>query len=248
MRGVYSEVNTYIDYKKIRAVFFDFGGTLYELNDEIIDIWISVLSASGIVFNLEHFFKGLMKARTFLDKYMIKKRFNRDDFMLSENEWIYYNSIILESLCPDINIIIDLSYKISETIAKVKHKYKIIDRVKESLYFLRIKYYLGLISNISYDIRDYLIKDGIISLFDVIGLSYELGMWKPDVEIFKICCSKVGLLPSEILYVGDSIYCDLMGSKQAGMIPIFINYHNVQQDVTFSINNISDLIPLLTGD
>ena len=49
-------------------------------------------------------------------------------------------------------------------------------------------------------------------------LSSELAKtYKPDPQIFNLFCKKATLRPHEVLYVGDSLYDDIHGAKNAGM-------------------------------
>jgi putative hydrolase of the HAD superfamily len=58
---------------------------------------------------------------------------------------------------------------------------------------------------------------GIRSLCDVCIGSEESGALKPSKYPFGILAQKLGLEPSQILYVGNSIKYDVKGAKNAGM-------------------------------
>ncbi len=47
--------------------------------------------------------------------------------------------------------------------------------------------------------------------------SEEAGREKPAPEIFELCLKKLGLLPEEVLFVGDSLEKDVEGPRAAGM-------------------------------
>jgi putative hydrolase of the HAD superfamily len=58
---------------------------------------------------------------------------------------------------------------------------------------------------------------GFGGLFDVVFSTEEFGALKPDPEPFKKLASAMGLLPREILYVGNNPRYDIIGAKKAGM-------------------------------
>lgn len=58
---------------------------------------------------------------------------------------------------------------------------------------------------------------------DVIVVSEEAGVAKPDPAIFRIALAELGTEPAATVYVGDSIENDLWGAAAAGMPFIWIN-------------------------
>jgi putative hydrolase of the HAD superfamily len=53
--------------------------------------------------------------------------------------------------------------------------------------------------------------------FDVALLSYEVGIMKPDPEIFKLALKKLKLAPDECIYVGDGGSHELEAATACGM-------------------------------
>lgn len=56
----------------------------------------------------------------------------------------------------------------------------------------------------------------IYELFDAVYLSHEIGMRKPDREIFEFVCEKHGLNPETTLFIDDSIQ-HIEGARNAGL-------------------------------
>lgn len=75
---------------------------------------------------------------------------------------------------------------------------------------------VGLLSNIAIDIRARLTQLGLLQHLDVVVLSFEEGMVKPDPRIFILAAERLGLEPRECLYVGDDPRSDA-GAVAAGM-------------------------------
>ncbi|MEU5694694.1 HAD family hydrolase [Actinosynnema sp. NPDC020468] len=66
----------------------------------------------------------------------------------------------------------------------------------------------AVVSNIGWDIRRVFDRHGVRHLVDEYVLSYEEGVVKPDPKIFRIACERLGVHPSEALMVGDSEEAD----------------------------------------
>ncbi len=50
--------------------------------------------------------------------------------------------------------------------------------------------------------------------------SEEAGREKPAPEIFALCLKKLGILPHEVCFIGDSLTKDVEGARAAGMMAI----------------------------
>ena len=75
---------------------------------------------------------------------------------------------------------------------------------------------LALLSNVGPDPRATLARLGLAGRFDAEVLSLEVGVVKPDPEIFRIAAERLGLAPDEILMVGDTVEDD-GGAAQVGV-------------------------------
>ena len=83
---------------------------------------------------------------------------------------------------------------------------------------------IGLITNgDSRQQRQKIASLGIGEFLDVICISSELGLSKPDPAIFRFACDKLGVSPAESYFVGDRIDLDVKGSFSAGMKPVWVN-------------------------
>ena len=79
---------------------------------------------------------------------------------------------------------------------------------------------IGLITNCYFEERD-IIKNSVLSrYFDVMCMSCELGMKKPDTAIFERCLKDLGLEAQECLYVGDGGSRELETAQAVGMHPL----------------------------
>lgn len=86
--------------------------------------------------------------------------------------------------------------------------------------------------------------------FAAIIVSGDLGIHKPDLEIFRAMERALDARPREIVYVGDSLYDDMMGAKRAGWWAIWFNTGHRQPDPEnskpdFEITQLDELPDLL---
>ena len=92
-------------------------------------------------------------------------------------------------------------------------------RVKEMLEGLKgLGLKLGVISNTAalYQVFDTLEEYGIRDYFADVTLSSVTGFRKPCGDIFTVSLRQMRSMPSECVYVGDTVSRDVIGSKRAG--------------------------------
>lgn len=82
-----------------------------------------------------------------------------------------------------------------------------------------------LLSNIALDPRPRLDEIGLLEKFDEVVLSYEVGVVKPDPEIFRLAADKLGLAPEECLMIGDTPGID-DGGVHIGMTCVIVPVGN----------------------
>lgn len=85
---------------------------------------------------------------------------------------------------------------------------------------------------------------------DFIGSSEEWGVEKPSLEFFARIVQTAGVLSAEIAYVGDRVDNDVLPSKAAGMVSVFLprgpwgQIHSLKPDATqadIRINSLAEL-------
>ena len=89
---------------------------------------------------------------------------------------------------------------------------------------------VGLITNGRHDLQySKLEHTGMAYIFDEVVISGDVGVEKPDREIFEIACEKLGVAPDEVVYVGDNRRNDVDGAKGAGMKAVWLKSTNPGQ-------------------
>jgi putative hydrolase of the HAD superfamily len=91
---------------------------------------------------------------------------------------------------------------------------------------------------------------GLTDYFHPIIVSGDYGYRKPDPRLFQKALEGMGVTAAETLYLGNDMYRDIYGAKQAGMQTLLFNspqgdktYPDTSPD--FTITDYRELLPLL---
>jgi putative hydrolase of the HAD superfamily len=88
-----------------------------------------------------------------------------------------------------------------------------------------------------YPVEDKLRKLGLQNQIGVVVCSGDADVmsFKPAARGFKVAAEKMGLAPSQIVYIGDREDVDAIGAQNAGMIPIIIT-KNKKRNKSLKLN------------
>lgn len=106
-------------------------------------------------------------------------------------------------------------------------RYRGLELFDDALHVVRIvseSARVGLITNGPSQIqRDKIARLAIGDLFELILVSEEEGVWKPDPLIFRRALDRFGIDADDAMYVGDSAEHDVAGARAAGITSVWIN-------------------------
>jgi putative hydrolase of the HAD superfamily len=86
---------------------------------------------------------------------------------------------------------------------------------------------LVVVSNSNGTLRAKLERLGLLSAFDLVVDSFELGVEKPDPVIFALALEKLGAQARTTLHVGDFFHIDVVGARAAGLHAWLIDTANL---------------------
>jgi len=118
----------------------------------------------------------------------------------------------------------------------------------EVLDYLKSKNYkLGIITNGSvYSQNTKIDKVKIREYFDTILVSDEMGIKKPDKEIFDIALDRLGFRAESCLFVGDNPELDVIGARAAGLNAVWLEgFMEWKEASEVPINKINQLLDLI---
>jgi putative hydrolase of the HAD superfamily len=76
---------------------------------------------------------------------------------------------------------------------------------------------LAVVSNSNGTVRTKLERMGLLSDFDLVMDSFELGIEKPDPAIFAVTLDRLGVSAAAAVHVGDFFHIDVVGARAAGL-------------------------------
>lgn len=224
--------------EKIKAVIFDWDGTLVYTNKDIV----SKQTAKKILEilkkkNLDVSFDELLKN--------LKEVFHEHESRLEydrNKRWKAIGKLYgVEMNDKEYNELTVFYWNC------FKENTRFFPDTKEILEYLKPKYKLGLLTDFdgTKGIKIGRINvDGMLSYFDAIVISGEDSKEvKPHVKPFKLICKKLDSKPEECIMIGDRIESDITGARNAGMKHIFVgdtqNYIN--KNVNIIIKDLKEI-------
>jgi REG-2-like HAD superfamily hydrolase len=82
---------------------------------------------------------------------------------------------------------------------------------------------------------------GLDRFFPVIAVSAIEETGKPDPEIFRRACARLGVEPAEAIHVGDSVTEDLFGARAAGLSGLLLDRQDRHPEIADRIATLGEL-------
>ena len=228
--------------KVIKAVFFDIYGTIADFFPPKEEIQINVAEKFNITLDKDKILDAYKLANNFLVKqnsiFPIRKM--NDEQKL--NFFSEYEKIIIDN--SGSNVDVGLAKNIWVEITKQKYDLKIFPDLIQCINVLRdMGLILGLSSNINMSGKKIAEKLGVSSYFNYVFTSEDLGYEKPNKMIFEKSLDIAKLTPSEVVFIGDQVESDILGAKNANILPILLDRHNNYENYS-EVLKINDLFQL----
>ena len=125
---------------------------------------------------------------------------------------------------------------------------RLVPGTMELLEYLKPNYRLHLITNGFQEIQHTkLAGSGMEAYFETLTVSEEVGVKKPNPEIFRHALRKAGATAEESLMVGDEMAVDIDGARAAGMDTVFFNPSGIPTDGerTYEVRTLLEIKNLL---
>ncbi len=112
-----------------------------------------------------------------------------------------------------------------EALSRIPTKNKLMPGAVELLEYLRPKYRLFILSNGFKELQSHKMRTaGISNYFDALILSEDIGVNKPNRELYDYALKKTGSTLNESIMIGDMFDTDIIGAANAGMNQIYYNH------------------------
>jgi len=222
---------------RIKAVFFDFGGTLvdtpplYDYEISLLQLHRSLLK-NGISVSYEDYKKAHIEIR---DKIYSRNSVREVLFGLRVSEAL---SRFGYSLKLTDKIITEATEAFMEPWIQARTMEKHVPLVLRTLIK---KFKLGVVSNFGHSptVRKTLERFDLARFFDAIVVSADVGWRKPSPKIFQKALQALRVSASESVFVGDELDHDIEGAQNVGMRTVLLKKpstmetkHKVEPDAT----------------
>lgn len=235
----------------IKGLLFDLNGTLIDIltNEEdfrTYQVTANFLDYYGIQITPEH-----LKEKYFAINRRQRKEKN-EKFPEFDVVKIFYE-IIDSHIKKENQPTEEMKYSLAETSSKVfraaaRHKLSLYDGVWDLLQIFKEKYQMAALSDGQKIWAERELKScALDELLSFVLVSSDFGYRKPDLRLFETAVKKMGLAPEEILFVGNDMYRDVYGAKNANLKCVFFKsnqgdqqFHGAEAD--YIIYNFRELV------
>ena len=132
-----------------------------------------------------------------------------------------FERLVTEHLAPDGELAAQL---LAAYLAAVPSHLTLYPDAEPLLELLGARYPLGLVSNGPSELqRPKIEKFSLERHFEVVVVSGELGVRKPDPAIFAIALEALGVSPQRAVFIGDNPTDDIAGACASGLSAIWVN-------------------------
>jgi HAD superfamily hydrolase (TIGR01509 family) len=219
-----------------KFIFLDAGDVLFERNTKDGDN-----IAKELGFDPENYDEIVMKVVSLQPKEEVEE-FNHIKTL--DDEYRIINRFH-QRMCDYLGISYtdELITKLSEY--RIKADFRLKDGVLEGVERLSKNYKLGVLSNALPSRRHFELKLGNLDrFFEIVVLSWEEGIQKPDPRLYQLAIERSGFEPTEILFTDNKVKY-LEGAREAGINNLVLLKAKEQSDDFPMVNNLVELAELL---
>jgi putative hydrolase of the HAD superfamily len=222
---------------KIKAVILDFGGTLSEgdLDWDPYHLALQgILTRRGYPVEMGDLKKAIRGALQELAK--VRDRGRERTF-----EEVYMDFLGNLGVPADEELLEEL-----HTAFRTHYRTEYLHCAEDVLRELSSKYKVALLSNTMSDHPRVLLQQSHYDkYFTYILCSRDVGVRKPNPEVFRIVLDRLGVKPEEAVHVGDRVDADMYGARDAGITGVWIKTPDQPPWSGYAIGSICELPALL---
>ncbi len=203
---------------RLHVIFFNAGGTILQLKGTTLPILYSqfISQKEKKQVSPEEVYQAFRKANSWV---LSRKRpgalFTDLDQRKYQNVFYGQLGITRRKQINRIEKLIAENLELEFSLEKNTHRL---------LRYLKPKYKLGIISNWDDSLIEILENIGVLDYFDSITLSGEVGVSKPDLEIFRSALADFPTIkPKETAYIGDEYQNDIIPAQILKMFTILFD-------------------------
>jgi FMN phosphatase YigB (HAD superfamily) len=104
---------------------------------------------------------------------------------------------------------------------------------------------IALISNAATIHKEPFYNFGLDQYFDYTCFSCDVGLWKPDKEIYQLTLDKIGLKPEEVIMTGDHFYKDGEAPRTLGIQGLHLDRFEERPRTPHRIESLYELTEII---
>lgn len=199
-----------IDWRRIRAVTFDVGGTLIEPWPSVGHVYAEVAAKHGL-----RDVDPAALTRAFASVWRARNHFN-----YSQSDWF---EVVRRTFGEVAGRLPDVFFPAVYQRFAEPDAWRVFDDVRPLLPALaRRGLRLGVISNWDERLSPLLRALRLHEHFETVVVSCDVGRTKPALEIFEEALCRLRLSAGQVLHVGDALREDVEGARAAGLAALQI--------------------------
>ena len=167
-------------------------------------------------------------------------------------EWLHLQRFLkpIEGLPVTDDGLRDLAHEMGAEFLRLTNKYFcLLSDAEKVVKYLASKYPLTIISNGFKEVQYYKFEhSGLAPYFTHRLISEEVGINKPQPEIFRIALQRNGITADQAVMIGDSYSSDIAGAKAAGIDQVWIRGDGLPvtgETATYIVPGITDIMKIL---
>ncbi len=201
-------------------IFFDAGGTLFEVRGGVGKIYGEIAARYGVAIQsetIDKLFQTAFKAKTSMGLPAVAGD------SASERQWWFdlvkqvFAGRMPESVFPGYFEELYEYFRSADAWLLYPDVLPTLERLRS------MGFRMGLISNFDSRLREIVANLGIAPFIEQITTAWSAKAAKPDPKIFLKAAAEMGIDPSRATHVGDSVQEDIEGAQSAGMNAILID-------------------------
>jgi len=194
----------------LRAIFFDYGGTLDSQGAAWKEHFWPIYEKHGVNVDYQRFVRAFYRS----DDSLIEE--GRPDLTLSDIVHEQVRRVLIHLDLQDAGLVEKIAGDfLRSSTDSIKRAMPVLARLKKS-------FRLGIISNNYGNLEAICRETGLDSVMDVLVDSRVIGAVKPEKKIFETALGALDLRPHEAMMVGDSLPRDVLGALSMGMRPVWL--------------------------
>jgi HAD superfamily hydrolase (TIGR01549 family) len=239
----------FMDPKHIKAIFFDFDGTLRHSNPSSMETFYRFVDEEGYATSPKQRLEGARWVNEYwAESEELRKDLARFGPWQDNGEfWLNHARRHLLALGSPEAQAVELATKVTQ---RMHSEYEPVDCVHADVPSVlgnlrKAGFSLAVVSNRSRPYDELMAALDLTQFFEFWIAAGELGTFKPDPAVLHHAAERAGVNANQTAYVGDNYYADVLGARAAGMHPVLFDPKSVYPEVDcMVIRDITHLEPL----